>query len=47
VDLKASFVQNAYENFTSVDVDFNAGFNHVLRMKMICLKFNILFGDYC
>ena len=36
-------VKSAYENLTSVNVDFNVGYNHVLWLKMIPLKFNFFF----
>jgi len=39
---KGYTVKSAYENLTSVDVDFNVSFNHVLWLKMIPLNFNIL-----
>ena len=34
-------VKIVYENVTSLDVDFNVGYNHVLWLKMVPLKFNI------
>jgi len=34
-------IKSVYENVTSLDVDFNVGYNHLLWLKMIPLKFNI------
>jgi len=34
-------IKSAYQNLTSIAVEFNEGFNHVVRLKEIPFKFNI------
>jgi len=34
-------------NLTNVEVNFNMGFNHVLRIKAVRLKSTFLFGGCC
>ena len=40
-------VKSAYDNLTSIKVDFNLGSNHVLWLKMIRLNLTVLLGCCC